>query len=184
MFSFTAFFNGFRAWAEENIDSHRLCVLIDEDTKRIKRDGRWSFAVKRYIPILLTLFLALGCASRQPDLLDDASLEEQLQAYIDDYYDQVVGTCVELHGKAQAGESVVDCGTRGREMHVSFPSKEYHDDERYFTSIGNLYQNWCAAAGAKLGQQGVWVRRFRREGVVQLMHCRNQKPPHWPREAM
>lgn len=181
MFSFLKFFCGRKASAVENINQDQVTELIFETLPQVKTDPRWSFAVKRYLPVVLLLLLSLGCATTRPEMVDGMGLGEQLNAYIDDYYNQVAGLCIELHGKAQAGQSPVDCAIRDTQMHLSFPSRSYHDDPRFAEDIGRLHQHWCAAAGSKFGRQGIWVRHFRREKVVQSIPCRSKSGLVWPR---
>lgn len=172
MFAFIKFFCGRKVSAVENIDHDKVTELIFETLPQVKEDDRWSFAVTRYVPVILMLLLLVGCATTRPETVNGQDLEQQLNTYIDDYYDQVVGLCIELHGKANAGQSPVTCGVRGRAMHVSFPSKAYHDD--HVKEIGQLYNHWCAAYGSKTGTPAMWVRHFRREKMVQSMACRRR----------
>ena len=182
MFAFIKFFRGRKALAVENIDHDRVVELIFETLPQVKADDRWSFAVKRIAPVLLLVLLSVGCATTRPEMVDGKTLEQQLEAYIDDYYNQVVDLCIEMHGKAQMGQSPVDCAVRHTSMHLSFPDKPYHDDPRRFDDIGQLYQHWCAAAGSKFGQRGVWVRHFRRERVTQHIPCTATSAPPWPKD--
>jgi len=183
MFAFITFFKGREFSAVENIDHDRVVELMFETLPQVKEDDRFSFAVTRYVPVILMLLMLVGCATTsRPEMVDGKTLEQQLDAYIDDYYNQVAGLCTELHGKAVARQSKVDCAISGTQMHVSFPSKAYHDNPRRLDDIAQLYQHWCAASGSKFGKPGTWVRYFRKEKVTQSMTCRSNQVPNWTQD--
>jgi hypothetical protein len=120
--------------------------------------------MRRFAFILLMLTFTFGCATKQrPEQVNGMNLDQQLNTYIDDYYAQVVGLCIEIQGKANARKSVVGCAVRERTMHVSFPSKAYHQE--HLEDIAQLYNHWCAAYGSKTGTPGAWMIHFRQEEI-------------------
>ena len=92
-------------------------------------------------------------------------------AYIDDYLDQVLNQCIELHGMAGSGESPVDCAFQSdlSAMHLSLPSIAYHND--HYQQIMTLEHHWCASAQSKTGSAARWVRHFRREKRIVSRPC-------------
>jgi hypothetical protein len=164
MFAFIKFFQGRKASSVENIDHDRVVELMFETLPQVKEDDRWSFAVTRYVPvILMLLMLSVGCATSRPEVVNGLTLPEQLNAYIDDYYDQTVDVCIEIHGNAQLGKSKVDCSIAGNAMLVSFPSVEFHNRDDIYRKAQELEYNWCASAQSKTGERATWVRYFRAE---------------------
>lgn len=129
----------------------------------------------RSVLICLMLTLTIGCASTRPEQVNGMDLNQQLTAYINDYYDQVVGLCIEMQGKANARQSQVACAIRGRTMHVSFPNKTYHQE--HIEDVAQLYNHWCAAYGSKTGVPGAWVAHFRQENVRDGRVCQRRKNP-------
>lgn len=124
------------------------------------------------IALVIAIASLVGCASTgRQEIVDGRDLQQQMEAYIDDYLDQVLNQCVELHGKAGSGESPVDCAFQMHPtaMHLSFPSIPYYD--AHYVSIVRLEHNWCAAAQAKTGKPAAWIRHFRREGRIVSRPC-------------
>lgn len=123
------------------------------------------------IILFFALVLVVGCMTPQrQEVVDEMDLEAQLDAYIDDYYNQVADLCIELHAKRVARDSVVDCTIRDHDLGISFPSKVYHD--KHYEEIGDMYKHWCSAYGSKFGEPGFWVRYFRKENIVQRLSCK------------
>lgn len=123
------------------------------------------------IVLVLSLMVSLGCISTRPELVDGQTLDQQLEAYIDDYVDQVLNLCVELHGKAQSGRSPVDCSFVGdlSAMHLSFPNIVYHNT--HLVEVTQFREHWCAASQSKTGQKSVWVMHFRANQIVRHETC-------------
>jgi hypothetical protein len=124
------------------------------------------------IALIIAIVSLMGCASTgRQEIVDGMTLPQQMDAYIDDYVDQVLDLCVEMHGKAGTGESPVDCAFQGdlSSMHLSFPSIPYHND--HYTAIVRMEHHWCAAAQAKTGHSVRWVRHFRREQKLLSRPC-------------
>jgi len=129
---------------------------------------------KRLASVLCLLLLALGCASTRPEQVNGMDLNQQLNAYIDEYYDQVVDMCVDLQGKANSRQSLVGCAIRDNTMHVSFPTRAFH--QQHVEEVARMYNHWCAAYGSKTGKTGAWVRHFRQEKQVESRFCTRRKP--------
>ncbi len=123
------------------------------------------------IAVILLLALSVGCATSRPEVVDGQSLDQQLNAYIDEFYDEVVDQCFEIHGKRSLGRSNIDCAVRGSEMHLSFPTIEYHNSEKIYMNTRRLEANWCSAAQSKTGKTATWVRHFRKEKRVMSRPC-------------
>ena len=122
--------------------------------------------MKSIASVLLLVALSFGCATTsvtRPEIVNGMDLEEQLQAYIDQYYDDTVGVCVRIHGNAQAGRSKVDCAVAGNAMFLNFPSEGFHNRDDVYDKVQEIEYNWCAAAQSKTGRPARWVRFFRRE---------------------
>lgn len=125
------------------------------------------------IALLILIASFIGCAhGSRPEEVDGMDLEQQMEVYIDSYVNDVLDLCIEMHGKAQAGQSTVDCAFSGdlKAMHLSFPSIVWHN-EHYYPHIARLEHHWCAAAQAKTGEQAHWVRHFRREKRIAPRPC-------------
>lgn len=123
------------------------------------------------IALILLVALTVGCATTRPEEVDGMGLEQQLNAYIDEYYDEVVDLCIEMHGKASLGQTGIDCAVRGNAMHVSFPSILVHNQDAIYESTRQLEANWCSAAQSKTGKVAHWVRHFRRDGKTMSRPC-------------
>jgi len=131
--------------------------------------------MKRFA-LVIAIASLVGCASTgRQEIVNGMNLEQQMEAYIDDYVDQVLDLCIELHGKAGSGESPVDCAYKGdlTSMHLSFPSIPYHNE--HFDQIAEMEHHWCASAQAKTGNTVRWVRHFRREGRIVSRPCHKGK---------
>jgi hypothetical protein len=136
--------------------------------KRIKR----AIAELVEFTLVCTIVACMGCASTgREEIVNGMNLEQQMEAYIDDYVDQVLDLCIEMHGMAGSGESPVDCGFSVdlSAMHLSFPSIAYHND--HYGNIAEMEHHWCAAAQAKVGHSVRWVRHFRREQKLMSRPC-------------
>ncbi len=121
---------------------------------------------------VIIIVACMGCASvGRPEVVDGMDLEQQMEAYIDDYVDQVLNQCIRLHGMAGSGESPVDCAYKGdlSSMHLSLPSIAYHD--KHLGRITLLEHHWCASAQTKTGNTVRWVRYFRREKRLASRPC-------------
>jgi hypothetical protein len=125
------------------------------------------------LALVIAIALLVGCAhdrGRQ-EIVNGMNLEQQMEAYIDDYVEQVLDLCVEMHGMAGSGESPVDCAFSAdlSAMHLSFPSIAYHNE--HYQQIAEMEYHWCAAAQAKSGNSVRWVRHFRREQKLLSRPC-------------
>ena len=127
--------------------------------------------MKRSAFIILVIATLVGCATSREEIVADRTLEQQLEAYIDEYLEQSLDLCIEMHGQAMAGESPVDCAFRGdlSSMHLSLPSVGYHNN--HLADINRLEYHWCAAAMSKTGQRVIWSRHFRKENSVMSRPC-------------
>lgn len=136
---------------------------------------RWRFWTS-YGAILATLTLALltsGCAGlrHQSTEVNGQDLHQQLDAAIDEYLEQVLDQCIEIHGLAQAGKTGVDCSYTGdlRAMHLSLPSRNHF--QLYQADVTQLSANWCAASQSKTGKQGYFVIHLREEQKAYRHTC-------------
>ena len=124
------------------------------------------------VSLVCLLFLfTIGCATTRDEVVNGQNLDQQLNAYIDDYYNQVVDQCFAIHGKASLGLSSIDCGVRGSEMHLSFPTIEYHNADKIYLSSRRMEANWCSAAQSKTGKRARWARHFRKENRMMSRPC-------------
>ncbi|KKL53377.1 hypothetical protein LCGC14_2276070 [marine sediment metagenome] len=139
--------------------------------KRIRRAISEGFEF--IFAVVFVIFVSCtGCVSTgRPEVVGGMNLEQQMEAYIDDYLDQVLDKCIQLHGMAGSGESPVDCAFQGdlSAMHLSLPSIAYHND--HFEQIMLLEHHWCASAQTKTGKPARWVRHFRREKRIVSRPC-------------
>jgi len=136
--------------------------------KRIKR----AIAELVELTLICTVVACMGCASiGREEIVNGMDLEQQMEAYIDGYVDQVLDLCIEMHGMAGSGESPVDCAFSVdlSAMHLSLPSIAYHNE--HYQQIAELEHHWCAAAQAKTGGNVSWVRHFRREQKLMSRPC-------------
>jgi len=104
-------------------------------------------------------------------MVDGHTLDQQLNAYINEYYDDVVSQCIEIHGKANLGKSGIDCAVGGNNMHLSFPSIEVHNREAILQGTLRMEANWCSAAQSKTGKAAHWTLHFRKEKKVHSKPC-------------
>ncbi len=139
--------------------------------RRIRRSIAEGFEF--ILAIVFVIFVScVGCANTgRPEVVGGMNLEQQMEAYIDDYLDQVLNQCIELHGMAGSGESPVDCAFQSdlSAMHLSLPSIAYHND--HYQQIMTLEHHWCASAQSKTGSAARWVRHFRREKRIVSRPC-------------
>jgi hypothetical protein len=127
----------------------------------------------RKFALAIAIATLFGCATggRQALEVNGRNLQEQLEDYIDDYSNQVLNQCIEIHGKALASESKVDCSYQGdlSAMHLSFLSVAHHNAVRL--DVQRLEYHWCASAQSKTGKTAHWVRHFRQENAIQSRPC-------------
>ncbi len=121
----------------------------------------------KHVTLILLVALTTGCATTsttsRPEVVNGMPLKEQLQAYIDEYYDQTVDVCIAIHGSAQMGKSRVDCAVAGNTMFLNFPNIPFHNRDDIYRKAQELEYNWCASAQSKTGKTAKWVRFFRAE---------------------
>lgn len=131
--------------------------------------------MKRITLALLLVLLTAGCATTRPEMVDGQSLSQQLEAYIDDYLDQVLDQCIEIHGKAQAGETPVDCAfdPNYRRLHLSFPNQRFLT--AHLQDINRLASHWCAASQSKTGKSSEVISTLRREHRSWNTQCRRTR---------
>ncbi len=126
----------------------------------------------RRLALIIAIASLMGCASTgHQETVNGMSLEQQMEAYIENYVEQVLDQCVQLHGMAGSGESPVDCAFQGdlSAMHLSLPSIAYHNE--HFEQIMLLEHHWCASAQTKTGKSARWVLHFRREKRLVSRPC-------------
>jgi hypothetical protein len=123
---------------------------------------------KLRISLIVMASAVMGCvtAPKPP------SPEVMLDFIANDYLTQVLSTCIELHGKALAGESPINCAYKGdlSAMWLSLPNFAYREEFR--GDLLRLEQNWCGASQAKTGKPSYWVQWFRKEGRVDTSLCK------------
>jgi len=127
--------------------------------------------MKGITAILIVALLALGCATTRPEEVAGMDLTEQLEAYIDEYLQEVQGLCLVIQEKAKTGQSPMDCAYSENlhRLYLSFPNGDYVSANR--DDILRLTSHWCAAAQAKIREPSAWVGYLRQEKASQVIAC-------------